>query len=256
MGARTSHPHGTPSYVDLGTADVDKAAAFYSSLFGWQVQDLGPDAGGYRQAALDGRVVAGLGPAMDPGPPRWTTYMTVDDADKTAALVREHGGMVFVEPMDVLTAGRMAVFADPSGAAFSVWQARDSIGSELVNVPGSLCWNELNSRALDDVLGFYAAVFGWTYDGTPADGYVQFKVGDRTVGGMLPMGAEMPADVPNHWMAYFAVASHDDAVAAVRSLGGSVMAEAVAAEGVGTFSVVADDQGATFCVIELLHADD
>jgi predicted enzyme related to lactoylglutathione lyase len=254
MAARTSYPHGTPSYVDLGAPDVDQAAAFYSALLGWEVVDLGPDAGGYRQAMLDGKVVAGLGPAQDPGPPRWTTYVTVDDVDVAVKAATENGGSVFVEPMDVMSAGRMAVIADPGGAAFAVWQAGESIGSELVNVPGTLCWNELNAPKLDQLLPFYAAMFGWTYDGAPSDGYVQYKVGDRTVGGMLPTD-QMPY-IPPHWAAYFAVASHDDALAKVKELGGSAMLESQTAEGTGTFSVVADDQGASFCIIELLNADD
>lgn len=254
MGERTSYEHGTPSHVDLGVPDVERAAAFYSSLFGWSVEDLGPDAGGYKMAKVDGRTVAGLGPAQDPGPPRWTTYVTVSSVDAAVLAARDAGGSVFVEPMDVLTAGRMAVLADPAGAAFSVWEPGDSIGAELVNVPGALCWNELNAPRLDDVLPFYASVFGWTYDGTPADGYVQFKVGDRTVGGMLPTD-QMP-QIPPHWAVYFAVASHDEALAQVKALGGSAMLESQEATGVGTFSVVADDQGAAFCIIELLAADD
>ena len=44
-----------------------------------------------------------------------------------------------------MTAGRMAVAADPGGATFSMWQPRESIGSYLVNEPGSLVWNELQT---------------------------------------------------------------------------------------------------------------
>jgi len=255
MGARTSHEPGTPSWVDLGVADTDRAAAFYSALLGWEVRSMGPDAGGYAMGYIDGAAVAGIGPAQDPGPPRWTTYVTVASVDDAAARASGSlGGAVIVPPMDVMTAGRMAVLADPAGTVFSVWEARDSIGAELVNVPGTLCWNELNAPSLDAVMPFYADLFGWTYDGTPADGYVQFKVGDRTVGGMLPTDA-MP-HIPAHWAVYFAVASHDSALAAVKSLGGTSLLESQEATGVGTFSVVADDQGASFCIIELLNADE
>ena len=43
----TNFSPGTPSWVDLGTTDVAGATAFYGSLFGWTVEDLGPDSGGY-----------------------------------------------------------------------------------------------------------------------------------------------------------------------------------------------------------------
>lgn len=256
MGARTSHPHGTPSWVDLGAPDVDRAAAFYSALLGWDVQDAGPpeETGGYRLAMLDGKAVAGLGPATDPGPPRWTTYITVDDVDATTEQARAAGGMVFLEPMDVLTAGRMAVLADPTGAAFAIWQAGEHIGAELVNVPGALCWNELNSRNIDDAKGFYADLFGWEYEG--GDEYWQFNVGGRPSGGMLPMPDGSPPDMPNHWLTYFAVENRDAAVDEVQELGGVVHVADLSAGDVGRFSVVADDQGAAFCVIELVKADD
>lgn len=256
MGARTSYPHGTPSWVDIGTHDVDRAAAFYSALFGWEVTEPGPveETGGYRMATLGGKMVAGLGPAQDPGPPRWTTYVTVDDADKTVAAAKESGGQVFLEPMDVMTAGRMAVLADPEGAVFSVWQAGEHIGSEVVNVPGTLCWNELNTRQLEQAKEFYSGLFGWDYEGS--EQYVSIELNDRHVGGILPLTAEMGGDIPPHWAAYFAVENHDSALAKVKELGGSSMMEGIAIEGVGTSSLVADDKGTVFYIIEVLAAED
>src|SRR4029453_5566888 len=117
---------------DLGTSDVDAATAFYGGLFGWEVEDLGEQAGGYRIARLDGHSVAGLGPQMAPGPIYWNQYVTVDSADDTAGKITAAGGTGVVAPMDVLDAGRMAVFMDATGAACSLWQPNQSIGGELV----------------------------------------------------------------------------------------------------------------------------
>ena len=55
----------------------------------------------------------------------WNTYVWVEDADETAAKVRASGGTVLTEPFDVGDAGRMGTFADPGGAAFCVWQAKE-----------------------------------------------------------------------------------------------------------------------------------
>ena len=83
---------------------------------------------------------------MEGQPPAWTTYVSVEDADASIDKVKAAGGTVFVEPMDVLDVGRMAVFADPTGAAAAVWQPRRHIGAGLVNEPGALAWNELTTR--------------------------------------------------------------------------------------------------------------
>ena len=56
----------------------------------------------------------------------------------------------------------MALLADPEGAAFSVWQARQHRGAQVVNEPGSLNFNVLNTRDPEAAKRFYGAVFGWT----------------------------------------------------------------------------------------------
>ena len=69
MATRTSYPPGTPSYVDIGSADPAATKAFYSALFGWSINELGEEAGGYAMAQIGGDDVAGIGPAQNPGPP-------------------------------------------------------------------------------------------------------------------------------------------------------------------------------------------
>ena len=132
------YEHGVPSWVDVGSPDVDRAAAFYTDLFGWDIPEGPPETGGYRIALLRGRTVCGVGPQMNPGPPVWMSYVNVDNADAIVPLVKDNGGAVFMEPMDVLDVGRMAVFADPAGAVFGIWQPGTHPGAGVVNEPGSL----------------------------------------------------------------------------------------------------------------------
>ena len=80
----------------------------------------------------------------------------------TAAAVKEAGGNVIAEPMDVMDLGRMAIFADPAGAVFGVWQPGSFPGAGLVNEPVSISWNELETRDPDGAKEFYGAVLGWT----------------------------------------------------------------------------------------------
>jgi len=251
---KTSYEPGTPSWIDLGSPDPAKAAGFYSELFGWDVIDLGEEAGGYRMASVAGQPVAGLGAQMNPAaPPYWTTYIAVADADASAAAVKAAGGTVFAEPFDVMDAGRMAVFADPTGAAVSVWQAGTHSGSGRVNEHGAMCWHELQTRDPEAAKAFYATVFGWgtaveEMDG--ADDYFMWKLGETTVGGLMVMGEDFPSDVPSNWLVYFAVDDCDAAVARVAELGGSVHVPPTDIPP-GRFAVVSDPDGAMFSVIKL-----
>ena len=257
MSERTSYAPGTPSWVDLGAPDVDAAATFYEGLLGWQTPEMPNSAemGGYRRAKLDGADVAGMMPLMQEGqPPAWRSYVSVEDADATAAAVKEAGGGVIVEPMDVMDLGRMAVFSDPTGAAFGIWQPGTFAGAARVNEPGALAWNELNTRDPEAAKAFYAAVFGWGFedhDMGEMGVYTEWKQGDASIGGMMDMGnTQMPPEVPAHWLVYFAVENTDAAVETVKSSGGNVAFGPIDIPA-GRFAVVTDPFGAVFAVIQM-----
>jgi predicted enzyme related to lactoylglutathione lyase len=245
----TDYAPGTPSWVDLSTTDADASRAFYGELFGWTTTEPRAEFGGYVNFLHDGRTVGGLNP-MGEGP-FWSTYVATDDAEATAARVSENGGTVMVAPMDVGELGRMAVFVDPGGAVFGVWQAGSHRGAEKVNEPNSLTWNELHSRDIDTAKAFYPAVFGWTPSAMEmGDGdYTIWNLGERGIGGGMGMGAETPPDMPPHWLVWFAVADRAATVARARELGADVMLEAMDVPGVGTMGVLAAPQGAAFGVI-------
>ncbi|HEY5014983.1 MAG TPA: VOC family protein [Acidimicrobiia bacterium] len=247
-----SYEHGVPSWVDLGTPDPAKAGAFYAALFGWTIPPGPPEAGGYAIAELRGRPVAGIGPQQNPGPPVWATYVNVDDADAIVGKVTGAGGMVFMPPMDVMDVGRMAFFADPLGAAIGVWQPKLHKGAGIVNEPGTLTWNELMTTDTDAAAKFYAAVFGWdaVTHGEGASAYTEFQVGGRSIAGMMPKPAEMPAEVPPYWGVYFAVADTDATAAQVSELGGTVMMPPRDIEP-GRFAIAIDPTGAIFSVITM-----
>src|SRR5436190_18851581 len=218
---------GTPSWVDLGSPDVDASISFYGGLFGWSASDPLPDAGGYRFFEQDGKMVGGLGPLMQEGqPPAWLNYVTVADADGTVAKARAAGATVHVEPMDVMDVGRMAIVADPTGAALGLWQPGRHAGAEIVNEPVSLAWNELNTRDTDAAKPFYAAIFGWDADTAQIGDmeYTTWQLDGKPVGGMAAMSDQVPAQVPAHWLAYFAVTDTDATVENAKAAGGNVMA--------------------------------
>jgi predicted enzyme related to lactoylglutathione lyase len=245
---------GTPSWVDLGSPDVDASISFYGSLFGWTASEPGPpEAGGYRFFLQDGKMVAGIGPLMMEGqPPAWLNYVTVADADETAGEARDAGGTVFVEPMDVMDVGRFSVLADPTGAALGLWQPRRHTGAELVNEPVSLTWNELETRDPKAAKPFYGALFGWEAETTEMGGgeYTTWRLDGQPVGGMADITGRVPDQVPAHWLAYFAVADTDATVARAQELGGDVNVPPMDIPA-GRFAVLGDTHGAVFGVIRM-----
>ena len=256
MSERTEYAPGTPSWTDLATPDLAASQQFYGALFGWafEAQDTGDANNPYVMARESGKDVAGmmtLSPDMQAGgmPPVWSTYVTVADVEASTAKVKELGGTVLSDVMDVMDAGRMAVVTDPPGAVFCLWQAKASIGAQLVNEPVSMTWNELISTDLDAAKTFYAGLFGWNGQTQDMGGmqYTVWLLGEDGIGGgMAPM---MPG-MPSFWNVYFAVEDCDATVAKAKELGAAVMNEPMDIPDIGRAAALSDPQGAMFNVIK------
>jgi uncharacterized protein len=243
---------GTPCWVDLMVPDQRAALDFYRDLFGWQGEPGPPETGGYAVCTLNGKAVAGIVTAMAPDdqptpPTALTSYLATTDADATAQAITDNGGSVLIPPMDVLTFGRMVVAADPTGAVFGVWQARDFIGSQVVNEPGAVIWSELNTTDPDVAKTFYPALGVEVAPMEGAPGYFSLNVAGRMVGGMQGLDT-LPAGTPSHWLTYFSVGDTDSTVDALIRAGGSVLKPPFDMMA-GRLAVVQDPQGGTFAVI-------
>ncbi len=256
MAERTQHPYGTFCWVDLSTTDMDAAAAWYGALLGWRRDDQDTQGGPpYANFHLRDETVAGMGKRTAEleaagVPPMWNAYIRVDDIEVVTAAVTRLGGAVVMPALQILDAGTMAIFTDPQGAAFCVWKPLQHLGVERRDEPGALSWCEVVTRDVEGAQAFYAEVFGWTYaraetGGTP---YTLVRVGDRDVGGIIPMAAGSAGEPP-HLRIHFGVADLAAAVANAARTGGRVLV-APTTMPVGTFSVVADPQGATFTLFE------
>lgn len=260
MATFTAHAPGTPSWTDLMSPDVDASVAFYTSVFGWDAADQFDDAGTrvYVMFSVDGKSVAGLGgqaPGMDAMPAIWNTYITTDDGAAAAAEVEAAGGAVMMPPMQVMTSGEMAVFADPTGAAFSVWKPGDHIGVEVGKVASTMGWNELMTRDVDAALAFYTRMFGWQYmaqDMGPGGTYNVITGGtnDEGLGGIMAMPPHVPEQVPNHWAVYFTVDDIGATVEAVKAGGGAIAQEPFAIPGIDTSAVVHDPHNGVFQLMQ------
>jgi hypothetical protein len=115
--------HGTLCWADLVTRDVERAKTFYSGLFGWKISASENDPSGYLHIANGEEFIGGIPPTkfLPPNvPPHWMAYFYVTNCEETAAKNNELGGKTFLAPMAIEKVGRMAVLADPQGAAFAV----------------------------------------------------------------------------------------------------------------------------------------
>ena len=251
-----NYPDGIFNWVDLATTDIEGAKAFYSALLGWEVEDMPIDSGGtYAMFKLHGHNVAGGG-QMQPDmqaqgvPSFWSSYVKHNNVDAIAEKVAAAGGNLMFPPMDVMQEGRMLMAFDPSGAIFGVWQPKNHIGADLVNIPGTLVWNELQTRNGAAAQNFYSQVFGWVPE-ADENGYVTFAQDGRRQAGMMQMDENWPPDVPSNWAVYFAVEDVQATVAKTQELGGHVVVPPTPAGQMGTFAVLSDPQGAVFHIIQM-----
>lgn len=252
------YPQGQIGWADLSTTDVEAARAYYAGLFGWDSRvtptPMGVD---YTTFLLDGEQVAGMGP-MPPDmaaagvPTMWNAYVIVADADAVVADAVAAGGTVAMPTMDVMTEGRLAMVADPSGAVLGLWQPLDHQGAEVLDRSGSVVWNELQTRDLDAALPFYGTVFGWHWEDYDGSGYqvatLDAKAGDdKTVAGAMTMPEGVPPEAPSMWLVYFGVDDCDTSAARSAELGGQVFLPPMDM-GPGRFAGLIDPSGGMFMV--------
>jgi predicted enzyme related to lactoylglutathione lyase len=246
------HSPGAFSWIELGTTDQNAAKHFYTSLFGWAFTDspMGPN-DFYTMFTLEGQNAAAaytLRPEQTAQgvPPNWNLYIAVENADLAVARGVELGASVLGGPFDVYTFGRMAIMADPTGAVFSIWEAKSHTGIGVSRQHGSLCWADLSTPDAARASEFYADLFG--YEITPGqEGYLHIKNGDDFIGGIPPAHHRNP-NAPPHWLIYIQV---DDCVAATakaKELGASIHVGPMDIPNIGKMTVLADPQGATFAL--------
>jgi predicted enzyme related to lactoylglutathione lyase len=249
MPTTTTAITNKPAWVDLATSDAAAARDFYSRLFGWDLEvSDDPQYGGYATAKLGEKSVAGIGPKQgEDAPTAWSLYIGTEDADALAKKVESAGGKVIAPPFDVGDQGRMAVFADPSGAVISAWQpaGMSQFVSGVLNAYG---WAELNARGLEPAVAFYEEVFGWTHSTSPfgeGQEYTQFEHDGESIAGALEMSPMIPAGTSSYWMLYFTVDNVDAAYQKALEHGGHEMVAPQDFPG-GRFAIVSDPQGAAF----------
>lgn len=257
MTTAQSHPPGSFSWVELATTDQDAAKKFYSALFGWTVNDnsMGPS-GIYTIFQLNGRDAAAAYTLRKEDrdqhvPPHWELYIAVSNAGDAASKAASLGGKTLAPAFDVADLGRMSVLQDPTGAVFCVWQAKKQDGLGVSGENNSFCWADLSTPDPAKAGKFYSGLLGWKLDKGENDpsGYLHIKNGEKYIGGIPPAEHRDPK-VPAHWLIYFDVADVDSGTEKARKMGANVYMPPRKMQGVGTWSILADPQGAVFALFK------
>jgi len=237
---RTEPPRaqGTPCWASLSASDLDAAQEFYGPLLGWEFVPGLRGVGPYVRALAEGRPVAGIGvlPYRSGLPVDWITYFAADSADQAAQRIRDHGGTVAVGPLDSELAGRLAVAADPQGAVFGLWQARELHGWPGGQEAGEPAWSELVTAEPARATEFYQGVFGT----------VVLGVGERAATGLGPCPVRGER---SRWRIHFAVADADAVAERARELGGRIDLPAHDTAH-GRVALLRDPQGGPFAVAQ------
>lgn len=258
--ATHQHPRrpGTPCWADVVVRDLRRSQQFYSSLLGWEFTKGRVEHGSYVNALLDGRTVAGMSEGAnlpEDQPVVWVTYLASDDVSVTAKNAHEAGGSVLVDAMDVAPFGKIAVLADPGGAAFGVWQAEEHAGFQVSEVPGSVTWADSMSSHMDAAKTFYTELFGYEYVSSGMDGtrYDLLCLDDEIVGGI---GEYDPTQgvVAAMWSVTFGVRDVDASAALVEKLGGSLL-DGPMHFAFGRMALAAGPDGEMFCLHQQDNAD-
>ncbi|MFO1315610.1 MAG: VOC family protein [Burkholderiales bacterium] len=239
-------------WINVLTSQPEAARAFFSRLLGWTYVEM-PGIG--HRVQVGGRDVGGLfdlaSPQTPPGtPPHIGVMVKVASADAAVERVKALGGRA--QPaFDVMDQGRMAVCFDPNGAAFDVWEPQKGEGMDADSGQhGAPSWFESMTTDVDRAAKFYAALFDWTPEPMPMDGYTYttFRRGDGYVAGMMAITPDMGAVQP-HWGTYFTVDDADAAARAAPALGARLYIPPMDVPGVGRFCGIASPQGVPFMVM-------
>jgi predicted enzyme related to lactoylglutathione lyase len=108
-------------------------------------------------------------------------------------------------------------------------------------------WYELDPIDAKAMREFYGKVMPWTITGAPDGDYLMINVGPIDIGGMLTHHA---GDKKSAWVAYIGVASIENSMVQLQTLGGTVYKQPETIPSIGKFALVADPEGAPLMLFE------
>jgi len=242
--------HGRFVWQELVVPDTAAASAFYSSLVGWRTEST-PAMPDYPMFKAGGDAVAGLQQMAGGGAgPHWLPYIGTRSVDETAAAAVRLGGKLTQAPTDLPSGGRIAVLADPQGAAFGIYHSSGPVPAAVDRTTlGQFSWQELVTSDFEAAISFYGELFGWQtierMNMGPSMVYLIFGAEGHGVGGMA--NSSQPGSGA-HWIPYATVADVEAALATVTASGGQILHGPVSVPDGGRILQLLDPAGAAFAV--------
>jgi predicted enzyme related to lactoylglutathione lyase len=238
---------GTFVWHECLSTDVEAAKAFYTRLFGWELEIYKPGEMDYAMINVGGQSHGGFWQAPDGVPSHWLGHVRVENVDAAVARATGLGGTVLVGPSDIPEIGRFCVVADPEGAAVSLYQP-DTLGPQP---QGVFAWDELLTTDVEGAKRFYHEVLGW--DSGELAGltgtYTLLLKGEVQVAGAMPKPETMQA--PPAWLVYVATPDVDATAKRAVELGGTVAMESTDIPDAGRIAVLVDPAGAAFGLFQM-----
>lgn len=237
-------------WIDLPTDKPEVAAQFYTALFGWEAREvMNNSKGNYSMFSKDGQDVGGFYKA-EGRPTWWASYVLVEDAAAMVKRAKKLSGKVYMKATEIMPGAKMAIVADPTGAALALWESKDG-SNTLRDVPNTLSWNELLTHDTQKAGKFYTELLGWSTktDGPGGENYTEFVNDGESIAGMMALPPDAQS-MPPFWMPYFMVEDVDGMVARAIELGGKAMIEGLNVEGVGRIANIMDPVGGGFGMVQ------
>ncbi len=236
---------GTFRTALLHTRDVVSAARFYGDVFGWQLQD-----GAKPSFTLRGERVAGVRRTVADNN-LWVPYVAVDDVGASADAAVNAGGTLADSTIDPQDADRRAVITDPEGAVIGLCAPNDDQAVALTEGVGTIWWAEVLANTPSVLQEFYRGLFGWQFTEQPLEPhplYVVWKRGEKSVGGLLPIGPGWNSSP--RWQVLFQVDNLDAAVGRVVDAGGTCEFGPLDVPRAGLLTSVRDPRGALHVLVQ------
>ena len=203
----------------LMTSDPDRAARFYTALFGWTTKPAAP---GHTFLQHDGRIVASI-QTVASGRDAWIPHVCVDALERTTEAAKALGATL-LNVTDVPGVARLATLHDREAAVFGLWQPDPHGGAEQTDVVGTIWWIEVLARDPRITRDFYGQLFGWNARETsfePFAVYIVFERPGNQEAGLLPLQPEW--EIEPFWSTIISVDDCDATINRAVGLGGQTV---------------------------------
>jgi predicted enzyme related to lactoylglutathione lyase len=249
-GAATAPGYHPGKFVwhDLVTRDPAAARRFYGPLLGWEFQDTTRKGRPYAIARLGGQPVAGIvrHPEETEKSALWLSYLSVPDVDQAVKDAVAAGGRALYQPSELADVARVAVVADPQGAALGLVRLNGGDPADRPPSAGRFFWMEYLAADAPAALRFYKGLSGFETEVQGKNHGVEYhllKRDGRTRAGLFQIPDEADRNVDPNWLPYVVVDDPAALAQQAEALGGSVILAPTSGVRNGTLAIVADPTG-------------